>query len=231
MADDADAAIALRDSPTDLDDAITADGAQAGSVEHPETDADHPDDSATGETEIAATGAGTRKWPRLARVRLPRKPISVALCVGLAMLLAVGALVGWLGYRVQQSLQQDQERALFIQVGRQGAVNLTTIDFNQADADVKRILDSATGSFYDDFSQRSGPFIDVVKQTQSKTEGAVTEAGLEAMNGDTGEVLVAISVKTTNAGTPEPQMRSWRMRLAVHKDDRGVKVSNVEFVA
>jgi Mce-associated membrane protein len=200
-------------------------------VEHPETDADHPDDSPTGETDIATAGAGTRKWPRLPRVGLPRTSIGVGLCVGLAMLLAVGALVGWLGYRVHQSQLQNQERALFVQVGRQGAVNLTTIDFNQADADVKRILDSATGPFYDDFSQRSGPFIDVVKQTQSKTEGTVTEAGLEAMTGDTGEVLVAVSVKTTNAGTSEPQMRSWRMRVAVHEDGSGVKVSNVEFVA
>ena len=51
---------------------------------------------------------------------------------------------------------------LFVQVARQGALNLTTIDCQSADADVQRILDSATGTFYDDFSKRSQPFIDVV---------------------------------------------------------------------
>jgi len=53
---------------------------------------------------------------------------------------------------------------------------LTTIDYNEADADVQRILNSTTGSFYDDFSKRSQPFVDVVKQARSKSEGTVTEA-------------------------------------------------------
>jgi Mce-associated membrane protein len=115
-------------------------------------------------------------------------------------------------------------------VGRQGALNLTTISYTEADADVARILDSATGTFHDDFQKRSQPFIEVVKQAQSKTEGTVTAAGLESVKGDSAQVLVAVSVKTTNAGAPEPQPHAWRMRIDVQKVDDGVKVSNVGFV-
>jgi Mce-associated membrane protein len=96
---------------------------------------------------------------------------------------------------------------------------------------VARILDSATGTFHDDFQKRSQPFIQVVKQAQSKTEGTVTAAGLESVNGDSAQVLVAVSVKTTNAGAPEQQPHAWRMRIDVQKVNDGVKVSNVGFVS
>ena len=68
-----------------------------------------------------------------------------------------------------QSNRADAERNLFLQVGGQGALNLTSIDFEHADADVQRILDSATGTFYDDFQQRAQPFVEVVKQAKSKS--------------------------------------------------------------
>jgi Mce-associated membrane protein len=162
-----------------------------------------------------------------------KPPVSAqrtALVVGLVMVIALAGLVGWLGFRTVQSQQADEQRMLFLQVGRQGALNLTTIDWQQADTDVKRILDSATGTFYDDFSQRSQPFVDVVKQAQSKTVGTVTEAGLESETGSDAQVLVAVSVKTSNAGAPEQNPRAWRMRISVQKVDGGAKVSNVEFV-
>lgn len=121
---------------------------------------------------------------------------------------------------------------MFVEVGRQGALNLTTLDFEHADDDVKRILDSATGEFYDDFEKRSGPFAEVLKKTQAKSVGTITEAGLESVNGDEGEVLVAVNVKTTNKADPgEQPPRFWRMRLTVQKFGDEAKVSKVDFVS
>lgn len=163
----------------------------------------------------------------------PRKPIPadrVALVLGLVVVVALAGLVGWLGFRTYQSQQADQQRNLFLQVGRQGAINLTTIDFAEADTDVQRILDSATGTFYDDFSQRSKPFIDVVKQAQSKSVGTVTEAGLESVTPTDAQVLVAVAVKTSNAGAADQRPRAWRMRISVQKVGDEAKVSNVAFV-
>ncbi len=160
---------------------------------------------------------------RISADRLP-------LVIGLAVVVVLAGLVGWLGFRAYQSHQADEQRKLFLQVGRQGALNLTTIDFQQADTDVQRILDGATGQFYDDFSQRSQPFVDVVKRAQSKSVGTVTEAGLESQSGDEAQVLVAVTVKTSNAGAAEQEPRAWRMRLSVQKVGDEAKVSNVEFV-
>jgi Mce-associated membrane protein len=111
---------------------------------------------------------------------------------------------------------------------------LTTINYTEVDADIQRILDSSTGTFHDNFQKRSQPFVDVVKQAQSKSEGTVTAAGLESQNGDQAKVLVAVSVKVSmkmsNADAPEQAPRGWRMRIGVQKVGRGAKVSDVQFV-
>jgi Mce-associated membrane protein len=158
-------------------------------------------------------------------------PLVLALVAGLVAVLSLGALAGWLGYRAHQSQQAKTERELYLQVARQGALNLTTIDYQHADTDIQRILDSATGQFHDEFAQRSQPFVDVVKKAQSTSEGTVTEAGLESVAGDEAQAIVAVSVKTSAAGAPEQQPRSWRMRLTVQKSGADVKISNVGFVA
>jgi Mce-associated membrane protein len=152
------------------------------------------------------------------------------LVAGVVTLLAVGGLAGWLGVRAHHAQQAKQQHDVYLQVARQGAVNLTTIDFSEADTDIQRILDSATGAFYDDFAQRSAPFIDVVKKTQSKTVGTVTEAGLESITGDEAQAIVTVNVTTSNSAAGKQAPRIWRMRLTMQKMGQDVKVSNVGFV-
>jgi Mce-associated membrane protein len=184
-------------------------------------DASDEDDDASDE-EAADEEAAPAK-PRMSHVRL-------AMIAGLALVVALAGLTGWLGFRTYQSHQADEQRKLFLQVGRQGALNLTSIDWQQADADVQRILDSATGTFYDDFQKRAKPFVEVVKQAQSKSVGTIAEAGLESESSDGAQVLVAVTVNTSNAGAPEQQPRAWRMRISVQKVGDEAKVANVEFV-
>ena len=161
-----------------------------------------------------------------------RRPshVRLALIVGAGAAVVLSALVGWLGVGVYQSHRAQQQRELFLQVGRQGALNLTTIDWQHADTDVQRILDSATGTFYDEFSKRQQPFIDVVKKAQSKSVGTITEAGLESESDDEAQLVVAMSVKTSNLGAAEQPPQEWRMRISVTKVGGEVKVSNVRFV-
>jgi Mce-associated membrane protein len=157
-------------------------------------------------------------------------PVRLATVLGVVVAVAFTALVGWLGFREHQAHQAQQERELLVQVGRQGALNLTTIDWQHADTDIQRILDSATGTFYDDFSKRSKPFVDVVKKAQSKSVGTITEAGLESQSGDEAQVLVAVSVRTSNLGAVEQDPRNWRMRMSLQKIGNEAKISNVTFV-
>ena len=163
----------------------------------------------------------------------PARPKSVrrlAAVIGLVLVVALSGLVGWLAVRTHRAAQVDERQSQIVQAARQGALNLTTIDWQRADADVQRILDSATGEFYDDFAKRSAPFIKVVKEAKSTSTGSITEAGLESEAGDSAQVLVAVAVKTANVGAPAQEPREWRMRIAVQKVGDVMKVSNVEFV-
>jgi Mce-associated membrane protein len=155
------------------------------------------------------------------------------LIASLAITMVLAILVGWLGFRFGQAYRDQQDHALFLQVGRQVAINLTTIDHTHVDADVQRILDGSTGAFRDDFHSRAQPFIDIVKQSQSSTQGSITEAGLESVSSDTAQVLVAVSVsmKLSNVVDAAQGPRAWRMRIEVQKIGDDAKVSNVQFVA
>jgi Mce-associated membrane protein len=166
----------------------------------------------------------------VARQARTMSPVRLATLVGVVAVIASTSVAGWLGYREHQARQVLQQSEVFIRVGRQGALNLTTIDWQHADADVQRIVDSATGPFYDDFSKRSKPFVEVVKKARSESVGTVTEAGLESQSGDEAQVMVAVSVVTSNAGEPEGEPRHWRMRISVKKVGAEAKVSNVAFV-
>ena len=149
----------------------------------PDTDSDAAEDFEAAEAAEVDDAEAAEAAEVEVTTPAPREPMSrvkLATIIGLVMVLALGGLVGWVGWRAYQSHQAAAQRALFLQVGKQAALNLTTIDFEHADDDVKRILDSATDAFYDDFSRRSQPLVDVVKQAKSKSTGEIAAAGLES---------------------------------------------------
>ena len=78
----------------------------------------------------------------------------LAILASLTILAVLTGLVGWTGYHAYMSHRSQQQRNLFLHNARQAALNLTTIDYTEADADVHRILDSATGNFYDAFQKQ-----------------------------------------------------------------------------
>ena len=205
----------------DVED-IDAEDIEAEDIDAEETDVE---DSEADDSEVAAE-VGTRKPVREWFSGIP-SPIAV----GVAIIVALLGLGGWLGFRVHQDNQVQAQRNLYVQVARQTAINLTTIDYTEVDADIKRVLDSATGAFHDEFQNRSQPFVEVVKKVQSKSEGTISEAGLLSYTKDQAQVLVAVAVKTSMAAAPADQEpRRWRMRLTVDKTGDSAKVSNVEFV-
>src|SRR5436305_2071988 len=92
-----------------------------------------------------------------------RGPASVVWALvagGVAVALLIG-LTGWYGYRAYGGHEAKAQRDLFIATARQGAVNLTTINYTEIEADVQRILDSATGEFRTDFERRAAPFVEL----------------------------------------------------------------------
>lgn len=159
-----------------------------------------------------------------------RSAVLTALVVGSVLVVTFAGLLGWQGFRNYQNHQALVARNQFLQVAKQNALNLTTIDWQHADADVHRILDGATGAFHDDFLKRSKPFIEVLRQARAKTVGTVIEAGLESATTESAQALVTVSVKTSNSIADDEVPREWRMRINLDRIGDQVKVSNVGFV-
>jgi len=150
-----------------------------------------------------------------------------ALGVGLVVL--TGG-TGWAWWADSQARREEATRAQMVSAGRDGVLALTTIDHNDVDRDVQRILDSSTGAFRDDFARRGDSLKAAARTARSTSVGTVREAGLESVDGDSAQVLVALTVMTSNRGAAERQPKSWRTRVTVTKTDGGFKVAGVEFV-
>lgn len=205
-------------------DAVPAEVAQG--AEGTEVDRTEPEDSDVKAPEPESAAVPDSKTSGAQRFSGTRPTVAA----GLVAVIFLAGAAGWLGYRAQQAREAKSQHNLFLLVARQAAINLTTISYTEVDADIQRVLDSATGAFRDDFQKRSGPFVDVVKQVQSKSEGTVSEAGLLTETRDQAQALLAVSVKTSTAAAPEQEPRHWRLRIDVQKTNDGAKVSNVEFV-
>lgn len=172
-------------------------------------DSDAEDDAVS---EIAEA-AGVSPAPAKPSMSAPRR----MLLFGLVVVVALAVLLCCWGFRVQRARHAQDQRGHFLQAARQCALNLTTIDWRNAEADVRRILDGATGEFYNDFAQRSQPFVEVLRHAKASTVGTITEAGLQTQTADTAQALVAVSVQTSNAGEADPVPRAWRMRITVQR--------------
>jgi Mce-associated membrane protein len=167
----------------------------------------------------------------LRRIQPASQVERIALVVGLIAGAVLAALVGWLSFRTYEAQNREAQRDLFVETAQQVAVNLSTVDYQNADADAQRILDSATGKFADNFSHRKQLYIDTAKGTRSKSLGAVTDAGLESLTGDQGRVLVAVTVKSADPAQAQQEPQFVRMRVTVQKIGDVAKVSDVAFLS
>lgn len=219
------------------DDSADAESVEPTEAEEPSPSAPEPEAEAVEQTEKADGDADNEAAEEESdevehtapeRRRLLRS--QTASVLGGVLVVALVALTGWLGYGYYQVHQEQQRRDLFMETARQGATNLTSIDWEHAEDDVQRVLDSSTGRFYDDFEKRSKSFLDVVKQIKSKSVGTVTASALESYSEDKADVLMSVTVRSTNAGVPKQDPQVWRMVLTVQDIEGKAKVSNVEFI-
>ncbi len=175
-------------------------------------------------TQDGVVGRRSRLWG------VAGSPVRLALAVGLVVVVGVAALAAWLGSQAHRQHQQDLARMAYLQVGRQAAVDLTSVDYTRVEADVHRVLAASTGTFHDDFERRSPPFIQEVLRTRTKSVGTVAEAGVESADGVEAKVLVAVKVTTTRAGSADQRVKGWRMRIIVQRVGSDIKVANVEMI-
>lgn len=207
-------------------------------------DAGEDDDAETPETPETTEAAepaekpespATATEPTPRRLRVPR----VAGLSRLAMPLAAATIVvtcallgasGWMLWRHHTAVAERQQSAAYVAAARQGVINLTSLDFNHAQEDVQRVLDSGTGEFRDEFQRVAGDFASVVKDSKAVTQGSVKAAAVESMSKDSAVVLLLGNERITNSAGAKDDPRVFRFRVTVTRDGDQLKISKVEYV-
>ncbi|MDT5145753.1 MAG: Mce-associated rane protein [Mycobacterium sp.] len=229
-------ALALAEVAEDYGDAAAAaadaqaadEYAETGDEYHDEADEygeyyDEPDEESADDAEAAAPEPETTGRPRW----LP----SVAAVAAIVLIVGFAAASAYMARQHRDATQREKRETAFVAGAKKGVVNMTSLDFTKAKADVQRVIDSSTGTFRDDFQQRANDFITVVEQSKAVTEGTVNAAALESVQNNSAVVLVSATSRVTNSppGKVEPP-KIWRLRITV--DDAGgqYKMSKVEYV-
>lgn len=172
------------------------------------------------EAEASVSGVTTRR-----RTPRPGVPVTLAAVVLCALLAASGYM-----FQQHRAVERDRDSiAEYSAVARQGVVNLMAINYNSAQADVQRVLDSTTGTFRQQFEDTSKDLVKALQDAKVVTEVNVTGVAVESMTANSAVVLVAA---TSQRGDPDPQKRdprTWRAVVTLTRDSGQLKISQIDF--
>jgi Mce-associated membrane protein len=155
----------------------------------------------------------------------------IAAVVALILIVAFGTASG---YMLWQSRATQRDRTLtaeFNAAARQGVVNLMTVDAADADANVKRLLDSSTGKFKDDLQSAADPLTKTLASSKVTTTVSVDSTAVESMSANDGVVLVAASTEAQDPSSKDPRPARWRISVTLTREGGQLKMSQVDFVA
>lgn len=221
-------ALAATETPTSAAEAqAPAAEAEAGA----ETQADT--DESTG-VELGIDESPDAVTPRKRRrLRLKPTKFGVAIMAIVVAVLGAVALLAASGYMIVEHRNADkvrQQNAEYSAAARQSVVTLMSLDFNNAEADVQRIIDNSTGQFKSDFESQAADFVKVAQDSKVVTEVTVNSTAVESMSDDKAEVLVAAASRVTNTAGANQEPRTWRLSVSLERENGQIKMAKVEFV-
>lgn len=169
-------------------------------------------------------GADDRDPEQLSR----RGRITMAVLSLVTVALVVLAVVFW--QQVSTNARQDQDRQAVLNLARQQAVTLTTVNPKNVKEQMRLLLAHSTGEFRRQFDAASPTFAKVVNDGEVSSKGTVAEAGVVSLSDDRSSVLVALNSTVRNSETDEDEPRNYRLRVDLEKEADQWLVSNMRFV-
>ncbi len=160
----------------------------------------------------------------------PRRNPTVLIAVLSVLLVLLGAAALFGALKLRDYTQRDDARAAALVAARQEALNLTSIDGREIDADLARVLDGATGGFKTDFAQRSKDLKTVLTENQVVAEGKVLEAALVRSDTETATALVVVDSNVKNKAAPDGRSNTYRMQLDLERHGNRWLTSALQFV-
>lgn len=145
-----------------------------------------------------------------------------------ALLVAIGLVATSTG-DVDDGLSTAQREVAA--AARAEAVAFLTVDHEDMDAVVDAVLAGATGDFAEQYAAQRDTLVSEAERTEATSTGEVVALGVGDLDDDSATVLVAANSTVTNSGTgAEGQVRYYRLRLDLVREDGRWLTSAVEFV-
>ena len=152
------------------------------------------------------------------------------IAAGVTALLALIAASGYFIWQDREIKSIHRQQIDYAAAAERGVVNLMSLDFNNAQADIQRVVDGTTGEFHDDVASSTKDFLTVMQESQVVTTASVSATAVDSMTDDSAVVLVAATSQVANSVSKQPNPRIWRLSVTVNKVDDQIKMSKVEFV-
>jgi Mce-associated membrane protein len=114
---------------------------------------------------------------------------------------------------------------------RTEAVAFLTVDHEDMDPLVDAVLAGATGDFAEQYAAQRDTLVSEAVRTEATSTGEVVALGVGDLDDDSATVLVAANSTVTNTRTgPDGQVRYYRLRLDLVREDGRWLTSGVRFV-
>lgn len=179
--------------------------------------AEEESDAATDADADAPTPPKNRKWLRRA-------------LVGTAVVLFVAtvALAGFFGWQLKQERDVDAAGRAALDVAKNYAVVLTSVDNGKIDENFAQVLDGATGEFKDMYSQSAAQLRQLLIDNKAVSHGTVVDAGIKSATKNKVEVLIYVDQAISNTVNPDPRIDRSRVTITMERIDNRWLASKVD---
>ncbi|MQY06181.1 hypothetical protein [Actinomadura macrotermitis] len=147
-----------------------------------------------------------------------------------AIVAALAVAVVLLGVKHLGQSDDAEQREKAAQAARQMGVNLMTLDYNNAQRDLDRIVAGTTGNLKNQLATQSKTFMDQLAKTQAKSGVSQVDAGLVSLKGDSAEVMVSLNGTVTNPKVTNGVARPYRFLMDLTRSGDRWLVSKLEMV-
>ena len=213
-----------QDEPTNTrrpDSTPGIDAAEPTEIEGDQPEADTPE-----ATESPDTEADTEEAQKHSRLRrwVPRV---LAAVVALVFVAGLG-VSGFLGWQLKQSRDTAAAASVALEVARNYAVTLTTVDSDKIDENFTQVLDGSTGEFKDMYSQSATQLRQLLIDNKATSKGVVVDSAIKSASKTKVEVLLFVDQSVSNSVNPQPRIDRSRVTVTMELIDGKWLASKVD---
>lgn len=165
--------------------------------------------------------------------RAVRRGPGRAVLITSALLVVAVAFAGWAGVLWLRAAGDDShayaaDRDAVLQTGYRDIATLTSLDYRQPDAGLRRWADASTGTLHEQLAQTSDPTKKQLAAAKTVTTGTVVDASVTELDARAGTASLIASVQVVvTPVSGQPVTKRNRLRAELTRTTDGWKLSSL----